>query len=407
MNQSLLRTPQGARSGWLARILIFTLIFSITLPLPAMTGKASPSTFSDDAPQSARPQTVTEVLFNGVAGFMGMPGLQSNQYDPYNPNADQGLGFHQDGTARRADGTTGNSAASAAFDGRRAASYMGNGMGYGPNARGMGSGYDPFTGGYDTTSAAYHARQRGGEYSLPGVFSDPQSYFMQRGLNYGVGQLNSLGEAAFTGLFDKGRARFNFMVDMDGRVNGEGDVLYPFYDGQYTTVFTQVGARSMSGMSGGDTNDGRGGDRWIGNFGLGQRWYPAATGDYDESAYAARTAAAPQGSPHLEQAGNCALRRSDAGDSESPAGSWGERRPYDAGNWMIGYNAFFDNDFTRSHQRGGFGVEAQYDWLKLASNYYFPLSSWKGSYDFDSRFVEERPAEGWDVRVKGYLPFYR
>ncbi len=333
-----------------------------------LSDKKAVASSAAEAAQAERPKTVTEVLFNGVAGFMGMPGLQSNQYDPYNPNADQGLGFHQDGTARRADGTTGTGAASAAFDGRRAASYVGHGLGYGSNGYGLGygmGGYDPLTGDYDTTSAAYHARQSGGY----GLFSmnDPQSYFMQRGLNYGVGWLNSMGEAAFTGLFDKGRARFNFMVDMDGRINGEGDVLYPFYDGQYTTVFTQVGARSMPGMSD-DSKDGRGADRWIGNFGLGQRWYPAAT--------------------------------------VSSTGSEDDKS-VDSGNWMIGYNAFFDYDFTRSHQRGGIGVEAQYDWLKVASNYYFPLSGWKGSYDFDDRFVEERPAKGWDVRVKAYLPFYR
>ena len=49
----------------------------------------------------------------------------------------------------------------------------------------------------------------------------------------------------------------------------------------------------------------------------------------------------------------------------------------------------------------------QYDWLKLSSNYYLPLSGWKGSRDFDSDYVEERPARGWDIRLKGYLPFYR
>ena len=51
---------------------------------------------------------------------------------------------------------------------------------------------------------------------------------------------------------------------------------------------------------------------------------------------------------------------------------------------MLGYNVFFDNDFTRSHQRGGVGIEAQYNWLHLPSNYYMPLSGWKGSKDFDS-----------------------
>lgn len=151
------------------------------------------------------------------------------------------------------------------------------------------------------------------------------------------------------------------MVDWDGKVNGEGDLLLPWYDSKYTTVYSQFGARTMSGSSSGGS-DGRAADRWIGNFGLGQRWYPYAVND---------------------------------GTGE------------DAGNLMLGYNAFFDNDFTRSHQRGGLGIEVQYDWLHLAANYYAPLSSWKGSKDFDGDFVKERAAEGWDIRAKGYLPFYR
>jgi hypothetical protein len=42
-----------------------------------------------------------------------------------------------------------------------------------------------------------------------------------------------------------------FMVDVDGRVSGEGDALLPLYGSQYHTVFSQVGLRSMPGMSGG------------------------------------------------------------------------------------------------------------------------------------------------------------
>ena len=336
---------------------------------PVVQEKRETRSFASDS--TNRPKSMTEVLFNGVTGFMGMPGLTGNRHDPYDPNVDQGLGFHQDGTARRADGTTGNSAASARFDGRRAASYAGQGLGYGQ--RGMygndpsgyyGAGYDPVMGINWRIGEHTYQHNNGQSRTWNGsMFDNPQQYFLQRGINYGMGWANSLGEAAFTGLFDKGRARLNFMVDTDGRINGEGDLLYPFYDGQYTTVFTQVGLRSMSGMDN-DNRDGRGADRWIGNFGLGQRWYPFAT----------------------------------LGD---------DGKSVDSGMWMFGYNVFFDNDFTRSHQRGGIGVEAQYDWFKIASNYYFPLSGWKGSYDFDSKFVEERPAQGWDVRVKGYLPFYR
>lgn len=49
---------------------------------------------------SERPQSVGEVLFNHAASFMGVPGL-TPQRDKYG-NYDEGLGFHQDGTVRRA-----------------------------------------------------------------------------------------------------------------------------------------------------------------------------------------------------------------------------------------------------------------------------------------------------------------
>ena len=312
----------------------------------------------------SRPKSITEVMFNAATGMVGLPGLAGNQHDPYDPNADQGLGFHADGTARRADGTTGDNSASAGYNGRRAAAYAGQGLGYSPYGNGLYAnepGYDPVTGqNYRYGDPTNGGRRTNGQSGRSGNFDqfDPQQYFMQRGLNYGMGLANSAAEGLFLGVMDSpyggARARFNFMIDWDGKVNGEGDLLLPWYDSKYTTVYSQFGARTMN------AEDSR--DRWIGNFGLGQRWYPYAVNE-------------------------------GAGE--------------DAGNLMLGYNAFFDNDFTRSHQRGGVGIEAQYDWLHLASNYYVPLSSWKGSRDFDSNFVKERAAEGWDIRAKGYLPFYR
>ena len=107
----------------------------------------------------------------------------------------------------------------------------------------------------------------------------------------------AVGEAALSGLVDGGRARLNFRLDRGGYFSGEGDALLPFYDSARTTIYTQVGARSMKAE---DTRD-----RWIGNFGLGQRWFPFAQGE-----------------------------RLDSAD-------------YDAGMLMLGYNAFFDYDFTR------------------------------------------------------------
>jgi hypothetical protein len=156
-------------------------------------------------------------------------------------------------------------------------------------------------------------------------------------LSAGGGWFSSWAEGWLGGY---GKARISVRLNDEGQVTGSGDFLYPIYDSEGTAVFTQMGLRTMTG------------DRVIGNFGLGQRFFPAP-------------------------------------------------------NFAFGYNIFLDQDFTREHTRGGAGVEAWYDWLRLSANYYTPLSDWKGSEDYDSRLVEERPAEGYDARLTGYLPFYR
>ncbi len=324
---------------------------------PAKTASSAvkPEQRQASAPRPAAvnvPKSLGQALMEPAAAFMGVPGFVGMRQD-------EGLGFHQDGTVRKAGGE----GSASGYGGSRSASYAGHGMGYGPYGSGYSGmrepGCDPVTGWNFRTGDGTAGGRRGA--GLPGFYGnfDPMSATMQRGLNYGLGFLNSAGEAAFSGLVDGGRSRLNFSTDLDGRTNGEGDVLLPFWDSQYTTIYTQLGARSMSGIDGGDRDDGTGADRWIGNAGLGQRWFPFA------------------------------------------------RDMSDAGDLMLGYNAFYDYDFTRSHQRGGFGVEAQYDWLRLASNYYFPISDWRDSKDFDGDFVKERPAQGWDVRAKGHIPFYR
>ena len=72
--------------------------------------------------------------------------------------------------------------------------------------------------------------------------------------------------------------------------------------------------------------------------------------------------------------------------------------------WLLGYNVFLDHDFQRAHNRLGIGAEAWTDYMKLAANYYHPLSSWKQSRDFDEYL--ERAAKGFDIRLQGYLPQY-
>jgi hypothetical protein len=139
------------------------------------------------------------------------------------------------------------------------------------------------------------------------------------GLNHGFALVNALGQSAAGSL--GGKLRMQFMVDDDSKLMGEADLLLPLHDTTHSGVFAQFGIRSLWD------------DRWNANLGIGQRWYPQARELEDGSV--------------------------------------------DSGAWMLGYNAFFDYDLTRSHQRGGVGVEAQYDMITLSSNYYFPLSGWR------------------------------
>jgi adhesin/invasin len=85
-------------------------------------------------------------------------------------------------------------------------------------------------------------------------------------------------------------------------------------------------------------------------------------------------------------------------------GNFGGGLRWDKGTWLVGYNTFLDQDFSRNHSRLGLGGEVWTPSLRLATNYYHPLSNWKDSRDFDD--YEERPAKGFDVRLQGYLPAY-
>ncbi|MHA3615043.1 ZirU family protein [Yersinia enterocolitica] len=73
-------------------------------------------------------------------------------------------------------------------------------------------------------------------------------------------------------------------------------------------------------------------------------------------------------------------------------------------NWMYGANVFFDRDMTGRNNRIGFGAEAWTDYLKLSANSYLRLTDWHQSRDFTD--YNERPANGYDLRVEAYLPAY-
>ena len=71
--------------------------------------------------------------------------------------------------------------------------------------------------------------------------------------------------------------------------------------------------------------------------------------------------------------------------------------------WMWGYNTFFDADVKRGYLRGSVGAEVWRNYLKMSSNFYFPLSGWRSLSEI---FLDARPARGYDFNLLGYLPFY-
>uniref|UniRef100_UPI0039B08FF1 inverse autotransporter beta domain-containing protein n=1 Tax=Morganella psychrotolerans TaxID=368603 RepID=UPI0039B08FF1 len=73
-------------------------------------------------------------------------------------------------------------------------------------------------------------------------------------------------------------------------------------------------------------------------------------------------------------------------------------------NWMWGINSFYDYDITGSNKRMGIGTELGADYIKLSANGYIRLSNWRGSSLNDWSDFDERPANGFDVRLESYLP---
>lgn len=71
-----------------------------------------------------------------------------------------------------------------------------------------------------------------------------------------------------------------------------------------------------------------------------------------------------------------------------------------AGNWLLGYNTFYDNLLEDNLQRAGLGAEAWGENLRLSANYYQPFAGWQPRSDIR----EQRMARGYDVTAKARLP---
>lgn len=71
-------------------------------------------------------------------------------------------------------------------------------------------------------------------------------------------------------------------------------------------------------------------------------------------------------------------------------------------NQMVGYNAFYDHELDNAHSRASVGAEYAIDYLKASANGYFGITDWTESDE--SVDFEEKVADGFDVRLEGYLP---
>ena len=91
--------------------------------------------------------------------------------------------------------------------------------------------------------------------------------------------------------------------------------------------------------------------------------------------------------------------RSDFEDTTINAGL-GYRYAVPGSDWLLGVNAFYDQQFPIGHQRMSIGAEASTSDFTVFGNRYFALSGWtRENADF-----EERPLSGWDVGIAGQMP---
>lgn len=89
--------------------------------------------------------------------------------------------------------------------------------------------------------------------------------------------------------------------------------------------------------------------------------------------------------------------------SEGLTGNVGIGQRWLTGDWLLGYNTFYDSRLEDRLQRAGLGAEAWGENLRFSANYYQPLGSWHDS----SAVQAQRFAQGYDLTAQARLPFYR
>ncbi|OCR87761.1 hypothetical protein CFT12S00416_08015, partial [Campylobacter fetus subsp. testudinum] len=158
-------------------------------------------------------------------------------------------------------------------------------------------------------------------------------------------ELNKLTNDYLENTYYGAKSEFAINFNKQTKLGGSAKFLFPYTFEDFTnTFFTQIGAINNN-------------KRWITHFGLGWRWFPEAQDeDYD-------------------------------------------------GNLMFGLNSVVDYDVTRGHMRYSIGTEIAYDNFELIGNIYKRITDYKDSKDFKKPldFIQERPANGWDVKLKYFL----
>ena len=142
-------------------------------------------------------------------------------------------------------------------------------------------------------------------------------------------------------------AQIDFGISQLETVTPSGKILVPFVNKPKYVVFAQGGALQSSG------------DRTIVHGGIGARFYPEA------------------------------------------------KSKSDSGRYMFGVNNVYDFDVSRGHKRMSVGAEFMTNAVFLAANWYQRLSGWKTSRDFENGMIEERPANGFDLNAKYFMPRHK
>ena len=172
---------------------------------------------------------------------------------------------------------------------------------------------------------------------------DKEEYLKSLATGYIAGQADQALNSFFNG-YDGINAELSLGIKDLENFEPSGKFLFPLYSGDKHFIFAQTGLTYA-------TND-----RQIFHAGLGVRFYPEAVSAED------------------------------------------------LGSYMFGLNTVFDFDTSRGHKRMSVGAEFMNDYVALSGNFYRRISGWKSSYDFESAYVEERPASGFDLRAKVFMP---